>query len=77
MDWAGEESVRERVKSHLLDFDFLSKAAYQGLEGEPLAAKLKLDFEAFLRARAGLVQTAVTALAQGKQIGVGSLITLT
>jgi hypothetical protein len=77
VDWAGEDWVRERMKSHLLDFDFLSKAAYQGLEGEPLAAKLKRDFEAFLRARAGLVQTAVTALVQGKQIGVGSLITLT
>jgi hypothetical protein len=73
VEWAGEESVRERMKSHLIDFDLLAKASYKGLAGEELAAKLKPDFEAFLRARAKLVHTAVTALAQGKTITVGSL----
>lgn len=73
VEWAGEESVRERMKSQLIDFDLLAKASYKGLEGEQLAAKLKPDFEAFLRARAKLVHTAVTALAQGKPITVGSL----
>ena len=73
VEWAGEESVRERMKSHLIDFDLLAKASYKGLGGEELAAKLKPDFEAFLRARAKLVHTAVTALAQGKTITVGSL----
>lgn len=71
--WAGEESVRERMRSHLLDFNALSKATYQGLDGEPLAARVKPDFDAFLRARANLVHTAVAALAQGKQVVIGSL----
>ena len=66
--WAGEESVRERMKSHLLDFDALSKATYQGLDGDQLATRVKPDFEAFLRTRANVVHTAVAALAQGKQI---------
>jgi len=61
------------MKSHLLDFDALSKATYQGLSGEELAAQVKPDFETFLRTRANVVHTAVTALAQGKQITVGSL----
>lgn len=61
------------MKSHLIDFDLLTKATYKGLEGEQLAAKLKPDFETFLRARAKLVHAAVTALAQGKPITVGSL----
>jgi hypothetical protein len=43
------------------------------LEGEQLAAKLKPDFETFLRARAKLVCAAVTALAEGKPITVGAL----
>lgn len=73
MEWAGEESVRERMKSHLIDFDLLAKASYKGLEGEQLAAKLKPDFEAFLRARAKLVHKALTELAQGKLVTVGSL----
>lgn len=73
VEWAGEESVRERMKSHLIDFDLLARASYKGLEGEQLAAKLKPDFETFLRVRAKLVYTAVTALAQGKPVTVGSL----
>jgi hypothetical protein len=73
VNWAGKESVRERMKSHLLDFDLLSQATYQGLTGEQLAAKLTPDFEAFLRARAKLVHAAVASLAQGKEIGVESL----
>ncbi|HTV54694.1 MAG TPA: DUF262 domain-containing protein, partial [Terriglobia bacterium] len=28
VEWAGEESVRERMKSHLIDFDLLAKASY-------------------------------------------------
>jgi hypothetical protein len=73
LDWAGEESVRERMKSHLIDFDLLAKATYQGLDGEQLAAKLKPDFDAFLLARANLVHAAIKALSEGKQVTVGSL----
>jgi hypothetical protein len=73
VEWAGEEPVRERMKSHLIDFDLLKKASYKGLDGEQLAAKLKPDFDAFLFARAKLVHTAVSALAQCKRITVGLL----
>lgn len=73
VEWAGEESIRERMKSHLIDFDLLAKASYKGLEGEQLATKLKPDFASFLRARAKLVHAAVTELAQGKSTTVGSL----
>ena len=61
------------MKSHLLDFDALSKAAYQGLAGDQLAARLKPEFDGFLRARANRIHIAVTALAQGKQVTVGAL----
>ena len=71
--WAGEESVKERMKSHLLDFKLLSAASYKGLVGEQLAAKVRPDFDVFLRTRAALVQAAVIALTDGKQIGVESL----
>jgi hypothetical protein len=73
VEWAGEESVRERMKSHLIDFDMLAKASYTGLVGEQLTAKLRPDFDAFLRARASLVHSAAAALAQGKPVSVGSL----
>jgi len=74
VEWAGEESIRQRMRSHLIDFDLLTKATYEGLEGEQLAAKLKPGFETFLRARAKLVHTAVEALAHGKPITVESLM---
>jgi hypothetical protein len=31
VEWAGEEPVKERMKSHLIDFDMLAKASYTGL----------------------------------------------
>jgi hypothetical protein len=74
VEWAGEESVRERMKSHLIDFDLLAKATYKGLVGEQLTAKLKPDFEAFLRRRANRVHTAIMALVEGKSITAGSLM---
>jgi hypothetical protein len=73
IEWAGEESVRERMKSHLVDFDLLAKAKYERLVGEQLAAKLKPEFEVFLRARATLVRNAMIQLTQGKPVSVESL----
>ncbi len=73
VEWAGEESVRERMKSHLIDFDLLTKATYKGLEGERLAAKLKPEFERFLRTRAELIHRAATTLTEGKSVTVTSL----
>ena len=73
MEWAGEESLKERMKSHLIDFDLLKKASYAGLDGKQLAAKLKPDFDAFLLARAKLVHAAVISLAEGKFVTVESL----
>jgi hypothetical protein len=73
VEWAGEESVRERTKSHLIDFDILAKASYKGLQGEELSAKLKPDFDAFLRARAKLVHSAITSLTEGKPVSAASL----
>jgi hypothetical protein len=73
VEWSGEEWVKERMKSHLIDFELLAKASYKGLDGDQLATKLKPDFETFLRSRAKLVHAAATELAQGKAINLGSL----
>jgi len=68
VEWAGEDTVRERMKSHLVDFDLLAKASYEDPTGDQLTAKLAPDFQAFLNARAKLVHRALLALAEGKQI---------
>lgn len=65
VQWADESVVRERLKSHLISFDLLSKAHYESLEGDPFKQKLAADFNEYLRDRAYLVVKAMESLAEG------------
>jgi hypothetical protein len=65
VQWADENVVRERLKSHLISFDFLSKAHYAEMEGAAFKQKLAADFNEFLRDRANLVVAAMTLLTEG------------
>lgn len=65
VQWANEDVVRERLKSHLISFDLLSKAHYADLEEAAFKQKLTTDFSEFLRDRANLVVAAMTSLTEG------------
>lgn len=65
VQWADADVVRERLKSHLISFDLLSKAHYAGMEGAAFKQKLAGDFNEFLRNRANLVVAAMTSLTEG------------
>lgn len=67
VQWADELAVANRLKTHLVPYDLLSKAHYQGLDGEALKAKLEADFNQFMRDRAQLVHQALIRLAAGDQ----------
>jgi hypothetical protein len=73
VQWADELAVSNRLKTHLVSFDLLSKAHYQGLEGEALKTKLEADFRQFMRDRAQLVYKAVIRLAAGEQPSLDSI----
>ena len=73
VQWADELAVSNRLKTHLVSFDLLSKAHYQGLEGEALKTKLEADFRQFMRDRAQLVNKAVIRLAAGEQPSLDSI----
>ncbi len=73
VQWADELTVSNRLKTHLVSYDLLSKAHYQGLEGEALKAKLQTDFNQFMRDRAQLVHKAVLRLAAGEQPSLDSI----
>jgi len=73
VQWADELAVSNRLKTHLVSFDLLSKAHYQGLEGEALKTKLEADFRQFMRDRAQLVHKAVVRLAAGEQPSLDSI----
>jgi hypothetical protein len=63
--WADESVVRERLKSHLISFDLLSKATYATLDGAKFKEKLTDDFNGFIRDRANLVVAAMNLLVEG------------
>lgn len=65
VQWADADVVRERLKSHLISFDLLSKAHYTDMEGAAFKQKLAGDFNEFLRDRANLVVAAMTSLTEG------------
>lgn len=65
VQWTDSGVVRERLKSHLISFDLLSRAHYADLEGTAFKQKLSEDFNEFLRDRANLVVAAMTSLAEG------------
>ncbi len=65
VEWADEGVVTERLKSHLISFDLLSKAHYDGLTDAALKEKLTMDFNAYLLDRAQLVAAAMLQLTQG------------
>lgn len=67
VEWADEEAVRERLKSHLISFELLSKAHYAGLSGDVFKQKVQSDFRQFMQARASLVVAAMSILAEGQQ----------
>ncbi len=73
VQWADELAVSNRLKTHLVSFDLLSKAHYQGLEGEALKTKVEADFRQFMRDRAQLVHNAVVRLAAGEQPSLDSI----
>ena len=70
---ADEVMVSNRLKTHLVSYELLSKAHYQDLAGEALKSKLEVDFNRFMRDRARLVHQAVMLLATGEQPSLDSI----
>jgi len=71
--WTSETIVRERLESHLVPIDELANGGYSGLSREAKIAKLKTEFDAFLRARSHLISQAVKCLAAGRQLSASDL----
>jgi hypothetical protein len=65
VQWADEAVVRERLKSHLISFDLLSRAHYANLGQTTFKQRLADDFTEFLQDRAKLVVSALNELADG------------
>jgi len=78
VEWSDEATVRHRLRTHLLDYDSLSRATCEvngkPLQGVVLADRLRLDFEQFLAHRAALVAVAATSLSEGRHVMLEQLL---
>lgn len=75
VELADEGDVRERLKSHLISFDLLSRAHYANIDGEAFKKKLTEDFNIFLLDRANLIVAAMASLTAGSSPSLETLWT--
>jgi hypothetical protein len=71
--WVDEQTVEQRLKTHLIPASSLWEGKYDHLQGDERLAKIRADFQSFLAARAQLVSMAVGRLARGESIGAEEL----
>lgn len=65
VEWADVETVRRRMRTHLIDYDLLSGKQYGDLSEPAERERLASDFNAFLRDRAERVLDTALKLAEG------------
>jgi len=73
-DWADEDLVQHRLKSHLIPVQELKNGGYEGLEGEFRINKIKQDYDNFLFKRTLYVHRAVKQLVAGRDANANDII---
>jgi hypothetical protein len=65
----GEEDLKRRLRSHLIQPAFLELGGYSALDSEPAkrSARIQEDYAAFLRGRAKIVLNFAEQLCDGKE----------
>ena len=71
--WTSGDIVHERLESHLIPVKELGNGGYEGLSQDQKVAKLKNDFDVFIRKRADFVVKAVSLLAKGHQLSAAAI----
>lgn len=67
-EWTDEETINQRLKSHLIPIKELANGGYEGLSEDDKKDKIMTDFDSFLTKRAKLIRHAAMALCEGKTI---------
>ena len=66
--WVDEDTVENRMRTHLIPVECLKEGKYDDLQGDQRVVKIKKDFDQFLEKRANLVSLAVGRLANGNNV---------
>lgn len=74
VQWSDEATVRQRLTTHLLDFNQLAQATYGELHGKDFSLRLQADFHSFLLRRARLVRRAAERLSAGECISLEAIL---
>jgi hypothetical protein len=69
----GEEELKRRLKTHLIPYKWLA-VGYDGMSDKERRERVKKDYDAFLKARAEILEKAAIEACEGKQLDIGNLI---
>jgi len=72
--WTDENTIRERLDSHLIPFDELAKDEYNSSDEKKNADKIKKDFHTFLLKRAAIIISASKLLATKESVSFESVM---
>lgn len=64
--WTNEDEIRDRLRSHLVNFDSLNKGPYSGIPDANLREAVEPDYLCFIRERAESVKKLAELLADGE-----------
>ena len=68
----GEEELKRRLRTHLIPYKWLA-VGYDGMSDEERRARVKTDYEAFLSARAEILEKAAQCACEGKALELNEL----
>jgi hypothetical protein len=68
IDWSDEDTIRNRIESHIIPFKELMVADYQDLQNDEKHHRLIEDFQNFIEERAKLIYAAADLLVKGYTI---------
>lgn len=67
VSWTNEMEIRDRLRSHLVDFELLNKGPYSQLADADLRQAVEPDFLAFMKGRAQVIRDVAALLAAGEK----------
>lgn len=73
-EWVDDQTVKQRLHSHLIPLEELATGGYHNLSEEERIQKIRSDYDTFLQSRANMVAKTAKLLCSGKEVDVSTVI---